>query len=131
MNAAESGVLKGCLATLEAFGVYAWRNNTTGVYDPSRSVFRTFAGLKGVSDILGILPWGRLIAVETKRPAIPAIDQAAGRLTADQREFLAAVNRNRGVGIAVANVSVLAGVLAILSEQHWARFSIEGDLLED
>ena len=45
-------------------GVYAWRNNTTGIYDPSRGHFRT-ASKKGVSDIIAI-DRGHFIGIEIK-----------------------------------------------------------------
>jgi hypothetical protein len=48
-------------------GIFCWRNNTVGVYDPVRKVYRLNKGqLRGVADILGIMPDGTFIAVEIK-----------------------------------------------------------------
>jgi hypothetical protein len=70
--------------------VYAWRQNTGGVFDPSSGRFRT-APKKGVSDILGILPTGRLIAVEVK--------VGKDKLRPEQEGFLANIAHNNGVAI--------------------------------
>src|SRR5262249_15385763 len=84
----ESGTLSACLALLRLRGILAWRASTTGVYDPARKCFRSFRGLKGVSDILGVLEGGGRLAVEVK--------SATGRLTPDQQWFLDEVNRRGG-----------------------------------
>ena len=47
--------------------VWAWSNPTMGVYDTKRQCFRSTAGLKGSSDILGIYK-GKPLAVEIKTP---------------------------------------------------------------
>ena len=65
--------------------VFAWKANTTGIFDPKRNVFRSLKGfaLKGISDILGIkFPNGRMIAFEVKIPARRKM------VTAEQRYFL-------------------------------------------
>jgi len=77
-NAPERDVLNGCLRYLETRGIYHWRNNT-GAVQIRPGQFMRF-GKKGSSDILGILPGGRLLAVETKAPN--------GRLSPEQKEFL-------------------------------------------
>lgn len=57
-NGPEASVLAGCLRYLAARGIYHWRNSTGAVrIAPGR--FMRF-GKKGSSDILGILPGGRL-----------------------------------------------------------------------
>ena len=43
-----------------------WRNNTVGVFDPTRKQFRKNAGQeKGIADILGVCK-GRFVAIECK-----------------------------------------------------------------
>jgi hypothetical protein len=77
----ESHVLTGCLKYLETRGIYHWRNSTGAVrIAPGR--FMRF-GKVGSSDILGILPGGRLLCVECKAPD--------GRLSPEQKQFLADV----------------------------------------
>lgn len=64
-------------------------------------------GFKGLSDILGQLKDGRLLAVETK--------SKSGRLSDDQREFLGAVRKANGVAFTARSVDdVHAGL------DHWA-----------
>jgi hypothetical protein len=99
----EADVLSSCLAYLRLKGVLCWRSNNAGVYDPGRKRFRSFRGLKGVADILGILDGGRLLAVETK--------SATGRLSADQRWFLDEVTRRGGLALVVRDVRELAAAL--------------------
>ncbi len=59
---------KAIVNTLNACGFKAWRNNSTGVYDPIKKVFRSNAcQLKGVPDVLAIIPTtGRFLGVEVK-----------------------------------------------------------------
>jgi hypothetical protein len=109
MRTTEAAVLAACLEYLtDVAGVLAWRSNNAGIYDPGRRCFRSFRGLKGVSDILGVLPDGRLLAVECKRPG--------ERPTAEQQAFLDAVNARGGVGLWVCSVGELIDALAGLHQ---------------
>lgn len=97
-------LVNGCLQLLTLAKVPAWRNSTTGVYDPAKQRFRKFVGRKGVSDILGLVPpSGRIIAVECK--------SGTGRLTPEQREFLADINANGGIGVCVHSIADLESFL--------------------
>lgn len=112
----ESDVLSACLDYLHLRGILAWRTNNTGVFDPAKKVFRTFRGLKGVSDILGIVTQpmtlatgqeimqGIILAVETKKPG--------NKPTPDQEWFLDEVNRRGGIGVWVTSVQELEEKLA-------------------
>lgn len=52
---------------LNATGIKAWANETTGVYDPKIGRYRTNKKrLHGVSDILGCLKDGQFVAIEVK-----------------------------------------------------------------
>jgi hypothetical protein len=69
----EAEVLSSCLKTLSAFGVFAWRNNNMGVRrERAGQSFYTFNGVRGVSDIIGVLPRsfgkleGHILCVECK-----------------------------------------------------------------
>lgn len=70
--------------------VFAWRQNTGGVFDPRTGRFRT-AAKKGISDILGILPNGVVIAVEVK--------WGKDRLSPEQEGFLACIKRQNGIAM--------------------------------
>jgi hypothetical protein len=97
-------------------GILAWRSNNTGIFDPSKKRFRAFRGLKGVSDILGILTQevnltdgrtvvqGMMLAVECKK--------AGNRPSPEQAWFLEEVNRRGGVGIWVTSLRELEDRLA-------------------
>ncbi len=52
-------------------GIFAWRNNNGAVYDPKAKCFRKPVSqnfIPGISDILGMLPSGHLLAIEVKTP---------------------------------------------------------------
>ncbi|HTU17360.1 MAG TPA: VRR-NUC domain-containing protein [Gemmataceae bacterium] len=75
----ESDLVRACLDWLALHRIKAWRMNNTGIFDPVKKVHRGFRGLRGVSDILGILPqtvwlaegveetFGNFLAIEVKR----------------------------------------------------------------
>lgn len=98
----------------------AWRNNTTGIYDPKAGIWRKSQGLKGSSDILGILPqtvrvvgidtpvtFGNLLAVECKVPG--------KNLRPDQAEFIDNVRKRGGVALCVHTLRELEeGILPFL-----------------
>ncbi len=86
----ESAVLRACLKLLGLRRVLHWRSNNTGVYDPTRKLFRSFSGLRGVADILAVLPpQGRLLAIEAKA--------ADGRQSKHQKAFQANVEAAGGI----------------------------------
>lgn len=63
----------------------AWKNKSTGTYDPIRRCFRKNNGPfteKGTSDIIGIYH-GRMLCIEVK--------SAKGRLRPEQKDFLQAM----------------------------------------
>lgn len=91
-NTPENLVLTGCLRYLQARHIFHWRNNTGAVQiAPGR--FMRF-GKKGSSDILGILPGGRLLCVECKAPK-------NGKLSPEQKQFLADVQGLGGLAVVV------------------------------
>jgi hypothetical protein len=110
-QATETGLVKALLQRLGLVrGVTAWRNNTTGVWDPTRKRFRTLRGRKGVSDILGWIvcrlacscgsepvPVARFLAVEAKVPG--------KRPTPEQEQFLEEVRAGGGIGLLVRSVA--------------------------
>ena len=113
-NTPESLVLSGCLQYLELRGIYHWRNNTGAVQiAPGR--FMRF-GKKGSSDILGILPGGRLLCVECKAPD--------GRLSPEQKQFLADVQEIGALALIVRDWQELDEAL------HEAGYVSNGPLFE-
>lgn len=94
----EQEIQRSCLEWLWANRVMAWKCHNGGVFDPNRRQFY-FAGRRGVSDILGVLPGGRFLACEVKRPK--------GRMTPDQEEFQRDVAEAGGVACCVHSVQEL------------------------
>ena len=85
----ESLVLTGCLSYLAKKGIYHWRNSSGAVrVGPKR--FMRF-GKVGSSDILGVLPGGKVLAIECKAKG--------GRLSPDQRQFLADISNLGGLSV--------------------------------
>lgn len=71
--------------------IFAWKNQSTGVFDPIKRIYRKSNNpfhIKGVSDILGILPDGRFLAIEVK--------SATGRASEEQKHFLWQINAKGG-----------------------------------
>jgi len=96
----ESLVLDGCLQYLELRGVYCWRNNTGTAKIADRWV--SF-GKKGSSDIIGLLPFGKFLAVETKTEH--------GRLSPEQSVFLERTRGSGGLAVVVKSWQELDKVL--------------------
>jgi hypothetical protein len=102
VSAPGSALVKACLDLLALRGVFAWRSNNAGIWDAKKKAYR-FHGTRGVPDILGCLPGGRLLAVEAK--------EGRGRLTEEQHCYLAHVNALGGLGLVVRSVGELIGAL--------------------
>mgnify|MGYP001583354221 CR=1 FL=1 len=102
----EIDLVKACLHYLQLCGFYCWRANSGAVKVGNR--FIRFASINGISDILGCLPDGKLLAVECKMPK--------GRLRNEQKTFLAAVHARGGVALIVRDVTEL--------HKHLARFYV-------
>lgn len=76
-----------------------WKNQSTGLYDPTKRRFRKNNNkyhINGVSDILGILPNGIFVAIEVKTPK--------GRLTDSQKTFLKEITLNGGIAFVARSV---------------------------
>lgn len=93
----ECDVLQLVQNTLEAHGIYHWRNNTGAVKTDNRFIRY---GKKGSSDILGICKDGRLLAIEVKK-------STGGVVTDDQRSFIQAINDNGGVAFVCCSYAEL------------------------
>jgi hypothetical protein len=92
----ERDVLSAAHEYLTLRGITHWRNNTGTVMYKERPIRY---GKTGSSDIIGVCPDGRFLAVECKRPG--------GRLSAAQGGFLSGINACGGVGIVVDSVESL------------------------
>ncbi|MCX5811302.1 MAG: VRR-NUC domain-containing protein [Proteobacteria bacterium] len=101
----EQDLQKAILHYLAAMGFAAWRQNNCAASTGSRLVR---FGVPGTSDIIGILPAGKFLAVKVKAEK--------GQLTQRQNIFIGEVMKNNGVAIAVQSVDdVVSGVEKYLS----------------
>lgn len=102
MKQSEKEIENSILEFLKIIGVYCWKNQSVGIYDQAKKIYRkpnSRHHLNGVSDILGIIQ-GRFLAIEVK--------SATGSLTGEQRIFLARVNENGGIAFVARSVEQAA-----------------------
>lgn len=85
----ERDIQKGILDYLKLKGIFCWKNSTVGIAKLNGSFIP--AQMTGVSDIIGLLPDGRFLAIEVKRKG--------NRTTFNQDVFLDNVRRNKGLAI--------------------------------
>lgn len=85
----ETDIQKEILEYLQTTGIFAWRNNT------GRKGKVSF-GLPGSSDIIGILPDGRFLAVEVKGPKT--------KVQKNQKEFLSGIKHRGGVAFVARSI---------------------------
>jgi hypothetical protein len=113
MKVSETALVKGCLEYLKLKRIMAWRMNSGGAIPIVSAKYgrrAVYLGPKGLSDIIGMLPGGRFLAVEVK----------VGRKkpTPAQSEFLSWVNDAGGLGVVVWSLEelekVIDGVLAVM-----------------
>ena len=90
----EGAIVQACLDYLNIYGAYVWRNNTGALKAKDERLVRF--GKPGSSDILGIMPGGRFIAVECK--------SENGKLSDKQKAFLEEVERLGGLAIVAKSV---------------------------
>ena len=97
----EGRIKAGCLRYLERRGFFVWNNPSGAVrIAPDRWVH---FGRKGSSDIIGVLPDGRFLAVEVKAPH--------GRLSPEQSAFLEKVRGMKGMAVVVRSFRELDAAL--------------------
>lgn len=93
------------LSFLRSIGIWCWKNDRQGTYDPVRKVFRKNNNpykIKGVSDILGVIQ-GRMLAIEVKAPK--------GVIRPEQRVFIARINEEGGIAFVARSLEQAASQL--------------------
>jgi penicillin-binding protein-related factor A (putative recombinase) len=99
---------------------FAWKNNSVGVYDSSRSVYRKAKSkfnISGVSDILGIYH-GRFLAIEVKRGS-------GGRVSREQHDYIERIKTLGGIAGVCTSVDE-ARELIKTSGGSYVESNIEG-----
>ncbi len=102
--ASEANVQKQIMMALSEAGAIVWRNNT-GVLKDANGRPVKFGLCVGSSDLIGICPDGRFLAVEVKA--------AKGRVTDAQERFISAVRRMGGRAGVARDVQDALDILAI------------------
>ena len=82
--------------------IFCWKNNTAGIYVKARNTYIP-SHSPGVSDILGILPGGRFLAIEVKSPT--------GRVSPHQQQFIDMVNAAGGLAFVARSVEEVEALL--------------------
>lgn len=98
-------------------GFKVWRNNTVGVFDPQKQVFRKNKNtLKGVPDIIGFRKIdGKFIGVEIKT--------GSDKLSIEQNEFLTDLKKSGGIAIVAKTIDdFLAHKNELLLENPYKDF---------
>ena len=87
----ESQIQRAILEYLARIGRgFFWRNQSTGLYDPTKKTFRAmaFGQVAGVPDILGVFE-GRFVGIEVKTPI--------GKVSPNQKIFMEKAKANGAV----------------------------------
>lgn len=106
----EKDVQNEILQYLERIGIYAWKNDSVGIFDPRTRKFRKATSRfkrRGISDILGVANdgSGRIIGIEVKRPG-------SNRVTPEQKEFIAHIQAAQGIAFVAHSVDEVRTALA-------------------
>lgn len=102
-SASEKIVKKQILEYLERLGIKAW-NNPRGMGQLKHGGFIRYGGLDGASDILGYMPDGRILAIETKA------SDGKNKASAGQINFIEGIVAAGGVGLVAKNLEDVINV---------------------
>lgn len=110
----EAAIQREVLRYLHARGILAWKAGSGAIRLQHKDKVRyAVFGTVGASDIIGLLPGGRFLAVEVKK--------ATGRLSIGQRIFLEDVAKRGGVAMVVHSVAECHALITpLLGETHGA-----------
>ena len=101
-NPYESEILRSCLDYLRIRGIFCWRQNSGALISTDKKRFIRMQDITGVSDIIGLLPSGRFLSVECKRPG--------GKQSLGQKAFQTAIERNNGIYVIAKRIEDLEEV---------------------
>lgn len=110
ITAREKDIEKSILIYLNACpDCFAWKNNSTGVFDPTKKVFRKPKNpflINGVSDIIGVYK-GRPLFIEVK---VPGKEESG--LSENQKAFLKQVTRMGALAFVASSVEQVKIILS-------------------
>jgi hypothetical protein len=116
----ENLIKREICAWLRSRGIFFWVNDSHGFWHEGRKRFLSNKDpyrIKGISDILGILPGGRFLAVEVK--------SKTGRLSPEQKAFIGAIQNEGGMAFMARSVEEVKEQLSYLEKPN----AIPGDYL--
>jgi hypothetical protein len=102
-NLLEKDIQKAIVEYLQYRKIYCWINKTQGTFDPVLKIYRKGTTFKGVSDILGILPDGKFLAIEVKKKGNYA--------SPEQKEFIQNINLKNGIAFVAYSVDEVIDTL--------------------
>lgn len=108
----EQDIKNEILEYLAHHQIFAWPNDSTGIYDPIKGVYRKKMSkyfIRGTSDILGIYQ-GKLLAIEVK--------SKTGRLSIEQQKFLRTIAQEGGIAIMARSVEEVEEALTLCSSAY-------------
>lgn len=107
----EKDIEKMLIEYLLAKGYFVWKNQSQGTYDPTKKTFRRTGKycIGGVSDILGILPNGKFLAIEVKT------HKTRNRASEKQKKFIENIRANGGIAGVAWDINSLEAILSTLN----------------
>ena len=117
-NITEKQIENQILTYLRNKKIFAWKAQTTGIFDPKKRIFRKSNNphhINGVSDILGIFE-GRFLAIEVKRPYVSkktlhvkhrTQEELEKLASEDQLFFLDTINKREGIAFLADSIEVV------------------------
>lgn len=104
-NNAEQQIKNSILDWLKLKSIFAWPNDSVGVFDERRGAYRRKTSrhhINGVPDILGVF-MGKPLAIEVK--------SKTGRLSEAQKDFLEKFQSVGGIAITARSIEDVEGAL--------------------
>jgi hypothetical protein len=96
----EQSIQSAILALLRAKNIFCYKHQNAGIYRDGRYIP---SHTRGVSDIIGVLPGGRFLAIEVKRPG--------GKPTPEQLDFIDRVNEAGGLAFVAHSIDEVSSCL--------------------
>lgn len=97
----EKHVQRAILEFLRYRRIFCWKQNNAGIHQSDGRYIPS--GMVGLSDIMGVMPDGRFLALEVKR--------IGGKVSPAQQIFLDNVRRNGGVALVAHSVEEVETLL--------------------
>lgn len=102
----ETNIKNAILDYLKYRKIFCWLTNTQGNFNKFTNTFyKNPRLLRGVSDIIGIMPDGKFLAIEVK--------SEKGKISDYQKEFLNNIRERNGIAFVARNIDDVNEVLKI------------------